>query len=249
MKEGLKTKVTENGIEDISFKYPVIPFVPLNPMDKHIELNTSMELYHNLILFSQGEMLWCYIDLFNTFQYYVLLSDKWDKSISVHETYLQLLQKLNRSVPELYIRKPKHILTYAMFYNVEPSTDLEIFKKRVAEAIKKESLKKSMADVISAKMADKYLTPELLTQTDTEERDFYLKSLLLYSNEDDSLNEKHFRTVTLTGNDLEITSYPLLINLLVLNGELDVRRYTYEKFNRLNKFLTGFDKIENVMDE
>ena len=39
-----------------------------------------------------------------------------------------------------------------MFYNVEPSTDLEIFKKRVAEAIKKESLKKSMADVISAKM-------------------------------------------------------------------------------------------------
>ncbi|RGS13407.1 HNH endonuclease [Blautia obeum] len=249
LKEGLKTKVTENGIEDISFKYPVIPFVPLNPMDKHIELNTSMELYHNLILFSQGEMLWCYIDLFNTFQYYVLLSDKWDKSISVHETYLQLLQKLNRSVPELYIRKPKHILTYAMFYNVEPSTDLEIFKKRVAEAIKKESLKKSMADVISAKMVDKYLTPELLTQTDTEERDFYLKSLLLYSNEDDSLNEKHFRTVTLTGNDLEITSYPLLINLLVLNGELDVRRYTYEKFNRLNKFLTGFDKIENVMDE
>lgn len=136
-----------------------------------------------------------------------------------------------------------------MFYNVEPSMDLEIFKKRVKEAIQKESLKKNMSDVISAKMADKYLTPELLTQTDTDERDFYLKSLLLYSHEDDSLNEKHFRTVTLTGNDLEITSYPLLINLLVCNGEIDVRGYTYEKFNRLNKFLTGFDKIENSMDE
>lgn len=249
LKDGLKTKVTENGIEDISFRYPVIPFVPLNPMDRHIELNTSMELYHNLILFSQGEMLWCYIDLFNTFQYYVLLTDKWDKNVSIHETYLQLLQKLDRSIPELYIRKPKHILTYAMFYNVEPSTDLEIFKKRVEEAIKKESLKKSMADVISVKMADKYLTPELLTQTDTEERDFYLKSLLLYSHEDDNLNEKHFRTVTLTGNDFQVTSYPLLINLLVRNGELDVRGYTYEKFNRLNKFLAGFDKIENTRDE
>lgn len=63
-------------------------------------------------------MLWCYIDLFNTFQYYVLLSDSWDENISVHETYLQLLQKLDRSTPTLYIRKPKHILTYAMFYNI-----------------------------------------------------------------------------------------------------------------------------------
>lgn len=100
LKDGLHVKVTENGIEDISFRYPVIPFVPLNPMDRHIELNTSMELYHNLILFSQGEMLWCYIDLFNTFQYYVLLTDKWDQNISIHETYRKrlIIHRLARSM-------------------------------------------------------------------------------------------------------------------------------------------------------
>ena len=74
-----------------------------------------------------------------------------------------------------------------------------------------------------------------------------MKSLLLYSYEDDSLNEEHFRIVTLTGNNLEMTSNPLLINFLVCNGEIDVRGYTYEKFNRLNKFLSGFDKVENAI--
>ncbi|WP_270283941.1 HNH endonuclease [[Clostridium] scindens] len=131
LKKGVNIKIVDDKIVDLSFLYPVIPFVPLNPMDRHIELNTDMELYHNLILFSQGKMLWCYIDLFNTFQYYVLLSDSWDENISVHETYLQLLQKLDRSTPTLYIRKPKHILTYAMFYNIEPCMDLDEFKKRM----------------------------------------------------------------------------------------------------------------------
>lgn len=246
--KGIDIKIADSKIDSILFKYPVIPFAPLNPMDKHIELHTDMELYHNLILFSQNNMLWCYIDLFNTFQYYVRLSENWDESVSVHESYLQLLQKIDRAIPDLYIRKPKHILTYAMFYNIEPCMDLVIFKKRVAEAIQKESLKKEMADIISSKMAHKYLTPEILIQSDIRTRDFYLKSLLLYSDENDRLNE-NFRKVTLTGNDFDIVSYPLFINMLMRDNAIDVRAYTFEKFDRLNKFLAGFDKIENFTDE
>ena len=245
LKKGVNIKIVDDKMVDLSFLYPAIPFVPLNPMDRHIELNTDMELYHNLILFSQGKMLWCYIDLFNTFQYYVLLSDSWDENISVHETYLQLLQKLDRSTPTLYIRKPKHILTYAMFYNIEPCMDLDEFKKRIEATIKKEPLQKEMADIISAKMGSNYLTPEILTQSDIDKRDFYLKSLLLYSDENDRLNESNFRKVTLTGNDFEIVSYPLFINMLVRNGEIDIQSYTFTKFDRLNKFLAGFDKIDN----
>lgn len=248
LKKGINIKMLDDKMVDLSFLYPVIPFVPLNPMDRHIELNTDMELYHNLILFSQGKMLWCYIDLFNTFQYYVLLSDSWDENISVHETYLQLLQKLDRSTPTLYIRKPKHILTYAMFYNIEPCMDLDEFKKRIEATIKKEPLQKEMADIISAKMGSNYLTPEILTQSDTDKRDFYLKSLLLYSDENDRLNESNFRKVTLTGNDFEIVSYPLFINMLVRNGEINIQSYTFTKFDRLNRFLAGFDKIENSME-
>lgn len=79
IKDGLIVVKNENKITNISFKYPVIPFVPLNPMDNYIELETSLLLYHNLILFSQDNNLWCYVDLFNTFQYYVCLTDKWPK--------------------------------------------------------------------------------------------------------------------------------------------------------------------------
>lgn len=249
LKKGLDIKVADEKIESIAFNYPVLPFVPLNPMDKHIELNTDMELYHNLILFSQGGFLWCYIDLFNTFQYYILLSDSWDANVQVHETYLQLLQKIDRSIPHLYIRKPKHILTYAMFYNIDPCMDLELFKKRVAEAIQKASQKKNMGDVLSEKMGSNYLDPDKLKQMSKDEMDFYLKSLLLYSDEDDHLNDKNFRIVTLSGNGFEIVSYPLLIKILMDGQAIDVRSYTFEKFERLNKFLSGFDKIESSMDE
>ena len=38
-------------------------------------------------------------------------------------------------------------------------------------------------------------------------------------------------------------SYP--IGELIRKEQLDVQSYNYVKFNRLNKFLTGFDKIEN----
>lgn len=249
LKKGLDIKVVDEKIESIAFNYSVLPFVPLNPMDKHIELNTDMELYHNLILFSQGGFLWCYIDLFNTFQYYILLSDSWDENVQVHETYLQLLQKIDRSIPHLYIRKPKHVLTYAMFYNIAPCMDLELFKKRVAEAIQKASQKKNMGDVLSEKMGSNYLDPDKLKQMSKDEMDFYLKSLLLYSDEDDHLNDKNFRIVTLSGNGFEIVSYPLLIKTLMGGQAIDVRSYTVEKFERLNKFLSGFDKIESSMDE
>ncbi|MBQ8175391.1 MAG: hypothetical protein IJ009_08340 [Clostridia bacterium] len=245
LSHGVTVSSKEGVIDNISFKYTVIPFVPLNTLDTHIELNTSMELYHNLILFNQGNMLWCYVDLFNTFQYYVLLSDNWSEEISVHETYLQLLQKIDRTIPELYIGKPKHILTYAMFYNIEPCMDLDEFKRRVEDAIKKESQKKSISDVISAKMNIGYLNAEKLRQMTLDEITEYLKPFHLYSDEDDRLREDRFRKVTLIGEELDITSYPYLIGELMREGQLDVRSYTYAKFDRLNRFLTGFDKIEN----
>ena len=67
LSKGVDVNKINEDVEDIAFNFLVIPFVALNPIDKYLELETSMELYHNLILFSQGNMLWCYVDLFNTF--------------------------------------------------------------------------------------------------------------------------------------------------------------------------------------
>lgn len=250
--KGIDVKSKGEEIESISFKYPVIPFVALNPIDEYIELNTQMELYHNLILFSQDNNLWCYVDLFNTFQYYVLLSDEWNTQESVLETYLQLLQKINRSIPNLSIRKPKHILTYAMYFNVEPCMDLNEFKKRVEVAIQKESLKKDMSDVLSAKLGSDYFDIDKFKDMEKEEARSYLKnemgvhlkSLLLYFDENDKLNNSTFRQITCIGSETDVVSYPMLINKLIRNAEIDASLYTFSKFERLNTFLSSVDKVQ-----
>ena len=67
----------DNELIDIEFKAKVIPFVPGNKFDEFIELHSEFFLFHHLILFSYGDTLWCYINLFNTFQSYVLLNDNY----------------------------------------------------------------------------------------------------------------------------------------------------------------------------
>ena len=62
LSHGITLSLKEGVIDNISFKYMAIPFVPLNMLDTHIELNTPMELYHNLILFNQGNSVnWVFI--------------------------------------------------------------------------------------------------------------------------------------------------------------------------------------------
>ena len=243
--KGLDMIIEQNQLKKIEYNYEMIPFFPLNPMDEYIELNTDLELYHNLILFSQDNKLWCYVDLFNTFQYYVLLSDEWNSKNKVLETYLQLVQKIDKTPRELYIRKPKHMLTYSMLYNVKACKDIDEFKKRINVAIQKESQKKKMSEVISYKLNGGYFKPEILQKMEKEtakeylKKDmyFHLKSLLLYFDEEDKIKESTFRQVTLINKNDEIASYPLLINILFANGTINIKEYTYKKFERLNKFL------------
>jgi hypothetical protein len=124
--------------------------------------------------------------------------------------------------------------------------DLDEFKSRIEEAIKKNSQKKNISDIISPKMNSGYLDSKMLMQMTLDDMVEYLKPLNLYSDENDRLREDRFRKVTLIGKELDITSYPYLIRELIQKGELDVRYYTYAKFERLNKFLTRFNKIGDL---
>ena len=72
-----------------------------------------------------------------------------------------------------------------------------------------------------------------------------LKSLLLYFDEDDKLKDSTFRQVTCVGDEYEIVSYPLLINELLKAGSIDIRKYTYKKFERVNSFLASIDMLNN----
>ena len=130
-------------VKKISFNAPIVPFKPLNSLDTFLELETTIELYHNLILFSHENVLVCFIDLFNTFQHYVILSEEWSGQ-SIHHSYLQLIEKIDRSVPILNPTSIKDFHILANMYNVEPTLDIEKLNKDIKIAIQKEPYEKDM---------------------------------------------------------------------------------------------------------
>lgn len=72
--------------------------------------------------------------------------------------------------------------------------------------------------------------------------------MFLYFGEEDKLKDSTFRQVTYVGDKYEIVSYPLLINKLLKTGSIDVREYTYKKFERVNAFLVGIDRFNEADD-
>lgn len=240
LSHGLSVLKSGTNIDKITFDYPQIPFIALNPIDSRIELNTPLSLYHNMILFSQKNKLWCYIDLFNTFQYYVLLSDKFNPAQQIHKTYIQSLQKIDRTIPTLYISGPKDIYTYAMEYNIEPCMDIELFKSRIMGAIARKSQKQNMSDVIATKMRIACQYPYNITRD--EIRSFW-SAMHLYFDKTDCLRLDNFRTFSPNTMGDKIYSYPDLIGNLINNYGLDfIRPYTNAKFDRLNNYLCQHSK-------
>lgn len=241
LKHGLIVKRNDGKVSKIQYNYRVVPFVPLNPMDKYLELKADFSLYHNLILFSQECYLWCYVELFGTFQYYVLLSDEWDKSKVVFESYLQLIQKLDRTPPKMHRWRPKYGLIYSRAYEVPSNPDRDVMRERVAEAIRLEPYEKKMSKIISTKLSSKYCMSYMRTDLSEEEKREYGISLLLYFDEDDQLVDSTYRQVTLGEHESEIVSYPLKLMLLQKQGKLNDKEYNEEKLKRLNKYLTKDD--------
>lgn len=93
-------------LSSIQFKTIVIPFFPGNAFDNFIELHTKFILFHNLILFRYGKELWCYIDLFNTFQFYVRLSDNYDDGENTrYKIYGQEFQYLQSDMNTTHLYK------------------------------------------------------------------------------------------------------------------------------------------------
>ena len=244
IKSNLHITKANDKITKIDFTYPIVAFRPLNSIDYFIELETPFELYHNMILFSQSNNLWCYIDLFNTFQYYVLLSQEMPAGTDIHETYMQTLQK--PKAPDIKIYDFHDVAAYAKMYGVAPTMDADELKKRIQESINAKSYKQSIDTVIGKKLSPNAILALNLGMFDRPNLAPAFKAIVSYfgnqiCNEDD-LRFNLFRTVTPTMDHLH-TSYPWALNEDVRkNGMDELRKYTTAKFNRLNRFLCAKTK-------
>lgn len=221
----------------VSFSNPIIPFMPLNPFDTYWELNRIFEPYHNLILFSQDDFLWCYVDLFNTFQYYVLISRNWNNKIRKYNSYMQLLKKLNRNEIDVSPRSLKDILVYSTQYGVPPICDIEKLRKNIQITIQKKSQQIDMKKYISNRFDHRY-AERTLQSKNVLDYSFALNSLKIYMDEDDKLIEDTYKQVTVQReSSCMLYSYPVeLWN--ILNKRADCfYDYGHKKFHILNKWL------------
>lgn len=234
LEKGINCVLDGNIIKELTFQYKCIPFFPLNGLDEYLELVLECDLYHNLILFSQDNLLWCYIDLFNTFQFYVLLSSSYSGN-PIYESYFQYVEEPDRTIPDIYIRKSKDILTYAMMYGVETTTNIDKLKRDIKQSILKNSVKKDIIHEISNKLDNSNFLKYIYKKT-KEKRYEDLKSIRFYLKDDGKLKNEYFRAIT-TYNG-KIVSYPCCINELLKTNTIDLTNYTFLKFEKLSKKIT-----------
>lgn len=224
----------------IEFNYLIVPFTALNHFDSFLETATPIDaLYHHLIIFNVGNFLWCYVDLFNTFQYYILLNDIWDEE-DIYISYCQKIEKIDRTLPAISVRRPKDILTYSQIYQVNPTYDLDDLKKSIENKIIKAPYECDINDLVKVNM--NVLEPILDFSEDKQKISEYLNAVNFYQNEDGNLNSKVFRRFSpnfMIGNST-YASYPDLIYVLQKDDPDYVRKYIFSKLERLNQYLCCF---------
>lgn len=236
LKDGLKVESDGTNITKITYDYPLVPFYPQNPIDYYLELNTQSDLYHNMVLFSQHNHLWCYIDLFNTFQYYVHLSDKWPTRKKIYNSYTQKLQKPKHEEIDVKYMRPKDLMIVAKQYGVELCSDIKELEKRINTAIRKESHVKSVRKIIGPRFNQALSMMTMVCCANPQYITEFAEDMQLYTTSEDTLRAKNFRTVTI-GPDGEPWSYPYAIQESLQMGEDGLRKYTHQKFQQLTQKL------------
>lgn len=71
-------KVFDSSTKQLVNKPVVIPFIPMTMFDTIMEMYPVERIFHAVRIFNHKNILYAYIELFNTFQHYILLSEKYD---------------------------------------------------------------------------------------------------------------------------------------------------------------------------
>ncbi len=142
-------------MEKISFNTQLIPFVALNDFDKSIEfsnLNDEFPPFYNLVIFRYRAQLWCFVNLFDTFQWYVKMSDDFQVNSEVeYEVINSLFQFIQTRPQETDDKKTAHIKE-ALKLN---DTDTFLFKK-IAYFAKQDAITDFYLDSNNGGFSNKY---------------------------------------------------------------------------------------------
>ena len=250
------------------------PFISIGTIDTIIELNRPdlEELYptHTVILFNQKtesrNLLYCYIDLFSTFQYYILLNSNY-KGKDIHEVFHQTIIK--QEIPEIDVRRvrPKHLSIVINEYDIDMTKykgetlseiydfiEKEIKNYKISSILEFKTELKKMFDRISLPMAlqvggkDIPNTEEIIASINYEIPDSQKRSVISeyhdYVKDENNFNHQLFRNIFYENDgdgDVEVMSSPIECNSPTIPDEYR-REYCHMKFNQLNNFIINKEK-------
>ena len=233
---------------------PVFPFVPMDRFNNVYELHRDEieKLYpsHTLMLFNNGEKLLCYIDLFSTFQYYVLLSENY-MGEDVYYCYYQPL--FEQRVPHRYTKEELegmgmsdlHIVISELGIDYKEKSINQIIEDIVEASEKKtisrayNELKLPDADVIEA-----YLKEELFPE-DNGELDQELVDEIKENGKLERFRRDLWRELD---GKMQQFDYPNQCNRMAVEDMDMVREYTHMKYSQLEKYSTGLHIQKQVND-
>lgn len=87
-------KIFDCSTKKLINKPIVIPFIPMTLFDTTMEMHPVERIFHAVRIFNCGNFLYAYIELFNTFQHYILLSNKYDfvKYGNIDKSYSNIIE-------------------------------------------------------------------------------------------------------------------------------------------------------------
>lgn len=235
-------------------KIPVFPFVPMDRFNNVYELHRDKleKLYpsHTLLLFNNGKKLLCYIDLFSTFQYYVLLGENYTGE-NVHYCYYQPL--FEQRVPHKYTKEELEGMDKSDLHIVVTELGID-YKDKTVNQIIDEIVKVSEKKTVSRAYNELKLPDAVVIET-------YLKDEL-FQEEDEELDQElvdeikengkpeRFRQVLLRmlNGRMQQFDYPNQCNWLVADDMDTVRKYTNMKYNQLEKYSNGLHFQKQMND-
>lgn len=141
-REGLEC-VLDIDNHQIKQKIPLLPYMPWDFINSAIEeLRFSSDdlryLSHQIKLFNLENRLFCYIEIFGTFQCYILLSENYN-SKNINKSYMQPIFQIKRDELE-YLPHPKDLLLYRHLLPEDEKPDYsEKTLTKINEAIRKQT--------------------------------------------------------------------------------------------------------------
>jgi len=256
----------------------IYPYFPLGKFEKAIELIKPYidDSYpaHHLILFTEKinstktKLLICYIELFSTFQYYIILNDDY-KGRDIHESYYQtvLKQKISEinvenydikdlmivcqendipfegTIDELKIAITKK-LSVGKSYEKKFSDSLDSIIKNfitpLSFSLHKNKLPHSIKNLPYFENEEIKKTLKILSDLDEDDLlNILLEMRNLFLNDDDTVNIKPFRKYYLGSSDVKVYySYILELPEFLSKNMEQLKKYTNFKFYMLNDFTT-----------